>query len=176
MPQAFVRCDYPTSHQQIMEQLVSDKKIVTSICELFAQANGNDSRPVPLPYLKMVRIDEFRHEYGQHFHRVLSALAYHRLGTIGFGGKKKQIFTKDIVVDPEDRFIVIGKRTVVTGEYYAPYHAGEDSECGGLTNQKHHVLLHLGACTDNVVSKHDDGTPIKQTELWIEEVNVSACQ
>ena len=143
-PKIVIRCGYPMGHRVAVREIM-DK-------------HGAD-------------LEEFMRKLGIRFdpdnrahRRVLDELSYVYRRVKGFGGPERSIFTEDRPELTGKECVVVGRRVVTTGVYYAPSGGydpwGEsDYDPGGLSDPQHHVLFHI---------QPRDYTIRTKDELWIE--------
>lgn len=166
-PQEFIRCGYPLSFQ--------DEK--TEVYEKYSK-----------------KVEEFLHneiglgvklfgdlksltEVDAAVDKICGAIAYETLKRKGFGGRSRQIYTKE-------NKNILGKEGCVsrikfhkTGEYYSPSGGGEyDYESGGLRNEKTHKILEVNVFFDTVfkieavnVEKVPPIAPVDKPVCWLKE-------
>jgi len=142
IPRRVVRVGYPLDVKGAQLVLANDFWKVEAICAIL------QDRDIPKRYGPSPMKD-----LGPGFHNGAPNKLCRELGTaalyiMGFGGRVRSLHYEYDQEAFENRvFTVHRKRTVQTGEYFAPS-GGYDSwngeywsEPGGLENKKHHVLL-----------------------------------
>jgi hypothetical protein len=154
-PLIFIRCGYP--HTLAEETKIVIEDFGSKITDLFRECGG----PVD---------ERFRQ-----FKRVASEIAHARLKSKGFGGRKRQVYTKEDLSIAGREFVVVEKKVVKTGIYYSPSGSGEDWEPGGLDNCETHVIVKI-ADPDSVIRCHD-GSLVTHSfsvgkSFWIESTSI----
>ncbi len=132
-PELFVRCGYPKTVKSESELVESQYSAV------IRQALADMELPG----------DFGSGSYARAYQEVVRAVAYGRLRKYGFGGAERALYTQTEPGLAGELFLVLGKRSVRTGHYFAPRasydycNGGYEAEPGGLRNAKTHTILLL---------------------------------
>jgi len=125
-PDLFIRCGYPLTKEDVKKQYIDRNEVEEAIISLLKSK------------------DKFTFD-DYHVEKIVNELAFLKLRSLGFGGRKRSIYTENNPEFQDKIYIVAGKKTVVTGEYQ--YGGGssyyDDYESPMLINQKRHVILYL---------------------------------
>ena len=144
----FIRCGYPLDRKLVMEKFSKEieelrVKAVNAILGQLPFELSWTAAPCLQDRLADAKLED--------------AIVFYILRRAHFGGKERQIFEEDLLVDSYDAMYfhagsvgtVISKKIVYTGKYYPPYggysgYGGEyDWEPGGLENSKAHCVYTL---------------------------------
>ena len=153
-PEFFERVGYPLTLQKVEEEHFSkDEKLrINEFLTSFEIFQG----------------DFFRSRKDPTYDLILRLLAKYRIRQLGWGGRKKSIYTVTKQVSPDTVYKVIKKRVVKTGTYHHAsggydYWGEYDYEPASLDDQKTHILL--GVAQENYIFCVDEIE-------WIEDINV----
>ena len=174
-PEFFVSCGYPLTYQDAC--VTMKEKYEDEIHNFLYKIKF---RPAPLSHkLFGIELNISGNKQDDYtVGKIINALAYEYVRAEGFGGDEKKIYTirKEELVRKE--FLVTDKKVRNTGTYY-PSSGGFDSwsgeydyECGGLANNKSHIILSL---CEFCISNNGEIYPYthcKEDELKIERIHV----
>ena len=140
-PEFVERVGYPMSFNQACQE-VAEKytdQINVFMSSLFPETSSlNLARSLQSDWTKT-----------RTFQKIVKALAYRYIGTNGFGGNERKIYTYLIDQEIWQYQEVMDKAVVKTGFYFPPgggydYWGEYDWEPGGLDKEKTHILLFIG--------------------------------
>lgn len=112
-------------------------------------------------------VTAYRNE-GHPFWPIALKLAYHIGGARRLGGTERRLWTSTRPELDEQTVLVVSKRAVHTGRYYAPSSGygpdyDYDYEPGGLTNRRSHLLLRVARL--GMIHAPEDAFEIEATNV-----------
>jgi len=159
-PLLFDRCGYNLTIANTVKMLRKDK---TNEINAFLDNLGINHKLYNEYSLFDAPVMSYHHEVD----KFLYGLAYIYVKANGFGGKERKIFEHEDRSLLDDKFIIIEKKRVVTGNYYPPSGSYDYYEHGGLNDQKHHLICHLK--TNRWMLETTDNA------IWVREEYINMC-
>lgn len=152
-PKEFVRCGYPLSIKDVMNQQFEE---IEKDCQRMFAALEN--KPISVESLKMetgaksffsipvIQVAEVSNMSATVHGMLCAAIAAYRLEQQNYGGNVRVIVEQDGPFEVGQLWVVTGKRLVKTGKrypssnYYSFYSGEYDYEPGGLENEQTHCV------------------------------------
>jgi len=171
-PKEFVRCGYPLSIKDVMEQQFEE---IEKDCERIFAALEKKLLPVdpePQPEkelgfpLSMLSVPQGSNMSATVHGMLCSAIAAYRLEKQNYGGNERIIVERQGPFEAGQLWLVTGKRLVKTGKrfspssYYSSYSGEYDYDPGGLENERTHCVysVALPPITSKILADHCEFT------------------